>query len=216
MTHAGCRLSADREVSVMERNSEFFNCKEAIAGPVPRSFRQTLISLAAGMFLLLACLGGSDRQPAWGQEKSNGGAVMSQITINPVGRVERRGEKIFVVVKPDYAESLDGLEGFSHLWVIYWFHGNDTPEKRRTLKVHPRGNPANPLTGVFATRSPARPNLIGMDACRLIKRDGNRLEVEGLAAWDETPVIDLKPYLPQIDSPANTTIPKWARSIPPR
>ncbi len=140
---------------------------------------------------------------------------MPKIVLDPVGRVERRDGKIFVEVEPAYAEALDGIEGFSHIWVIYWFHGNDTPEKRRTLKVHPRRNPANPLTGVLATRSPARPNLVGLDACRLVKREGKRLEVEGLDAWDGTPVLDIKPYLPQLDAVPQTTIPKWAEGRPP-
>jgi tRNA (adenine37-N6)-methyltransferase len=154
-------------------------------------------------------------QPAFGQEKSLTGAVVPKIGIEPLGHVERRDGKIFVEVEPAYAAALDGIEGFSHIWVIYWFHGNDTPEKRRTLKVHPRRDPANPLTGVFATRSPARPNLVGLNACRLVRREGNRLEVEGLDAWDASPVLDIKPYLPQLDSFPETTIPKWAQGMPP-
>ena len=140
---------------------------------------------------------------------------MPKIGLDPVGRVEHRDGKIFVAMQPAYAEALNGIEGFSHIWVIYWFHGNDKPEKRHTLKVHPRGNPANPLTGVFATRSPARPNLLGLNACRLVRREGNRLEVEGLDAWDGSPVLDIKPYLPQLDSFPQTTFPKWADGKPP-
>jgi tRNA (adenine37-N6)-methyltransferase len=140
---------------------------------------------------------------------------MSKIELNPVGRVEHRDGKIFVVVLPAYTAALEGIEGFSQIWVIYWFHGNDNPEKRGTLEVHPRRNPANPLTGVFATRSPARPNLLGMQACRLVKREGTRLEVEGLDAWDGSPVLDIKPYLPQLDSHPQAAIPKWAEGRPP-
>ena len=135
---------------------------------------------------------------------------MKTIGLDPVGRVERRDGKIFVEVQPASAEALDGIQSFSHIWVIYWFHGNDTPEKRRTLKVHPRGNPANPLTGVFATRSPARPNLLGLNACRLVRREGHRLEVEGLDAWDGSPVLDIKPYLHPLDSFPQATFPQWA------
>jgi tRNA-Thr(GGU) m(6)t(6)A37 methyltransferase TsaA len=140
---------------------------------------------------------------------------MPNIELNPLGRVERQDGRIFVEVQPSYAQALDGLEDFSHIWVIYWFHGNDIPEKRRTLKVHPRANPANPLTGVFATRSPRRPNLLGLAACGLIRREGNRLEVTGLDAWDGSPVVDIKPYLPQLDSFPQSTIPKWAEGKPP-
>lgn len=137
------------------------------------------------------------------------------IALEPLGRVERRDGKIFVEIAPAYAEALDGIEDFSQIWLVYWFHGNDTPEKRRTLKVHPRGNPAIPLTGVFATRSPVRPNLLGLSSCRLVRRDGNRLEVEGLDAWDGSPVLDIKPYLPQLDAFPQASIPAWASGKPP-
>ncbi len=145
-----------------------------------------------------------------------GNIVMSKIALDPVGRVEHSDGKIFIAVMPAYTAALEGIEDFSHIWVIYWFHGNDNPEKRRTLKVHPRSNPANPLTGVFATRSPARPNLVGMQACRLVRRDGNRLEVEGLDAWEGSPVLDIKPYLPQLDSHPHAAMPKWAEGSPPK
>ena len=169
-----------------------------------------------GMVLLLGLFLAFGSEHALSQEKSSTGAVIiPNITLEPVGRVERRDGKIFVEVEPAYTEALEGIEGFSRIWVIYWFHGNDTPEKRRTLKVHPRYNPANPLTGVFATRSPDRPNLLGLSACRLVRRDGNRLEVEGLDAWDGSPLLDIKPYLPQFDAFPQTTIPTWAAGKPP-
>lgn len=142
-------------------------------------------------------------------------SAKSQFNLDQIGRVERRGGKIYVVIEAAFLEALAGIDDFSHLWVIYWFYGNDTPEKRRTLKVHPRGNPANPLTGVFATRSPVRPNLLALKACRLLGRQGNRLEVSGLDAWDGSPVVDLKPYIPQIDAVPQATIPKWAEGPPP-
>ena len=177
-----------------------------------RSTFKALVLLTLGIIVLTAgSIFSSGGQPAWSQDKPAGGVAMQTIGLDPVGRVERRDGKIFVEVQPAYAEALDGIEGFSHIWVIYWFHGNDTPEKRRTLKVHPRGNPANPLTGVFATRSPARPNLVGLQACRLVRRDGNRLEVTGLDAWDGSPVLDIKPYLPQLDSYPHTTMPEMGR-----
>lgn len=150
------------------------------------------------------------------QEKSPAlGGSMANIQMAPVGRVERRDKQVFVEVEPEYAQALDGIEDFSRIWVIYWFHGNDTPEQRRTLKVHPRGNAANPLTGVFATRSPRRPNLLALQSCRLIRREGNRLEVQGLDAWDGSPVVDIKPYLPQLDAHPEAKIPSWAKGKPP-
>jgi tRNA-Thr(GGU) m(6)t(6)A37 methyltransferase TsaA len=174
------------------------------------------VKQSLGMFLLTGMFIVLGNHYALSQEKpSPGVAMMPNPELNPVGRVERRDGKIYVEVQPAFAQALDGIQDFSQIWVVYWFHGNDTPEKRRTLKVHPRGNPANPLTGVFATRSPVRPNLLGLKACRLIRREGNRLEVEGLDAWDGSPVLDIKPYLPQLDAFPQSTIPTWAEGKPP-
>ena len=82
--------------------------------------------------------------------------------MQPIGQVKKQGEQTFLEIKPEFAPALKGLEDFSHLWVLYWFHENDRPEARATLQVHPRRDPANPLTGVFACRAPERPNLIGL------------------------------------------------------
>ncbi len=142
-------------------------------------------------------------------------AAQTTFVVEPIGQVERQQGKIFIVVYPAFKEALEGIEAFSHLWVMYWFHGNDSPEKRRILKVHPRGKPTNPLTGVFATRAPVRPNLVGLQACRLVGRQENRLEVTGLDAWDGSPVVDLKPYIPQIDAHPDAVIPSWAQGPPP-
>ena len=183
--------------------------------PLGYCFRASL-RLSLLILLLLGLFLGLNISNATSQQNSVAGNVMmSRIELDPVGRVEHRDGKIFVVILPAYAAALNGIEGFSQIWVIYWFHGNDNPEKRRTLEVHPRRNPANPLTGVFATRSPARPNLLGMQACRLVKREGTHLEVEGLDAWEGSPVLDIKPYLPQLDSHPQASMPKWAEGRPP-
>ena len=114
----------------------------------------------------------------------------------PRRRGEKAGERTWLEIYPEYGPALTGLKEFSHLWVFYWFHGNDKPEERRTLQVHPRRDPANPLTGVFACRAPVRPNLIGFTACRIIKVEGNVVEVADLDAMDGSPILDLKPYIP--------------------
>ena len=100
--------------------------------------------------------------------------------------------------------------------MFYWFHENDTPEERQTLQVHPRRDPANPLTGVFACRAPVRPNLIGFTACRIIKVEGNVVEVADLDARDGSPILDLKPYIPGGDAIPEAVTPEWLkRSKPP-
>jgi tRNA-Thr(GGU) m(6)t(6)A37 methyltransferase TsaA len=96
--------------------------------------------------------------------------------------------------------------------VLYWFHENDRPEERAILQVHPRRNPANPLTGVFATRAPVRPNLIGFTCCRIISVKKNILEVEGLDAREGSPVLDLKPYIPGSDALPDAKVPGWVKT----
>jgi tRNA-Thr(GGU) m(6)t(6)A37 methyltransferase TsaA len=135
-------------------------------------------------------------------------------SIRPVGKVVKTEGRTSVQIFPRFAEALDGLSGFSHVIVLYWFDRNDTACKRATLKVHPRGNQKNPLTGVFATRSPTRPNLIGLSVCRIMAVEGRNIIVEGLDALDGTPVIDLKPYMPSSDSVSRPMLPAWVKGGP--
>ncbi|MGQ9631277.1 MAG: tRNA (N6-threonylcarbamoyladenosine(37)-N6)-methyltransferase TrmO [bacterium] len=96
-----------------------------------------------------------------------------------------------VEIYPEFADGLDGIEGAEELWILYWM-SELSPGDREILKVHPRGDPANPMRGVFSTRSPMRPNPIGLTRVRQIERRGNTLVVEGLDALDGTPVLDIK------------------------
>jgi tRNA-Thr(GGU) m(6)t(6)A37 methyltransferase TsaA len=133
------------------------------------------------------------------------------IEIHPIGIVHRRGDRAIIDLRPELTPALHGLSGFSHVWVLYWFHENDRPEERAILQVHPRRNPANPLTGVFATRAPARPNLIGFTCCRIVRIRKNILEVEGLDAREGSPVLDLKPYIPAGDALPEAQVPAWVK-----
>jgi len=135
----------------------------------------------------------------------------AQFTIYPVGWVRKADGKTFIEIEKQYEDALLGLDGFSHIHVIWWFHKNDTPEKRRVLRVHPRANPDNPLTGVFATRSPVRPNLTALTVCKILSVEGRRVSIESIDAFDGTPVIDLKPYVPG-DSLANVRVPQRAKA----
>jgi tRNA-Thr(GGU) m(6)t(6)A37 methyltransferase TsaA len=90
--------------------------------------------------------------------------------------------------------ALPGLRGIAvgdELLVLTWFH----QARRDVLELHPRGNPHNPLTGVFATRSPDRPNPIGLHPVTVRAIEGNRLRIGSIEAIDGTPVVDLKPVL---------------------
>ncbi len=145
---------------------------------------------------------------------SNAGLQEQEVSfvVHPVGEVHRQGTETTIEIDPQYQDATLGLDGFSHVWVIWWADRNDTPEKRATLRVHPRGNQNNPLQGVFATRSPSRPNLIGITQCKIRAVDGNKIRVEEIDAFDGTPVLDLKPYLPGYDGDGKGRVPAWVNN----
>ena len=112
--------------------------------------------------------------------------------VSPIGFVQKKDGRTSIVLEKQYEPGLMGLEQFSHVTVVYWFHLNDTPQKRAVLQVHPQGNEANPMRGVFATHSPVRPNLIAISRCKILSVRDNIVEIDGIDAFDATPVLDLK------------------------
>ena len=127
----------------------------------------------------------------------------------PVGVIRKKEDTICVEIFDPYSEALLGLEGFSHIQVLFWFHENDTAERRKTLRVHPRKDEKIPLTGVFATHSPLRPNLIGLTICKIKSIQDRRIEIEDIDAFDGTPVIDIKCYIPGSTSGSEVRVPDW-------
>ena len=136
------------------------------------------------------------------------------IVRNEVKQPTREGwEKVVsdIVLDSNLTEALDNLDEFSHLIVLFWMH-QVAPTGRVPTKVHPKGKQELPLVGLFATRSPNRPNPIGKATVRLLQRQGNTLKVEGLDAIDGTPIIDIKPYLPRYDAATKAKVPPWITS----
>jgi tRNA-Thr(GGU) m(6)t(6)A37 methyltransferase TsaA len=97
----------------------------------------------------------------------------------------------WLVFEPEVADALDGIAAGDEMLVLTWLDR----ARRDVLKVHPRSDPANPLQGVFNTRSPDRPNPIGLHRVTVAEVDGTRLRVHDLEAIDGTPIVDLKPVL---------------------
>ena len=116
----------------------------------------------------------------------------TEFVIHPIGKVVKENDKTMIVLDEKYQSGLLGLEKHSHVHVVYWFDKNDTPEGRAVLQVHPRGNKQLPLTGVFATHSPFRPNLIAISKCNIISIHENVIEIEDIDAFGGSPVLDLK------------------------
>jgi tRNA-Thr(GGU) m(6)t(6)A37 methyltransferase TsaA len=111
-----------------------------------------------------------------------------------------------------WQELLDGIEEFSHALVLYWPHLLE-PERRSLRKVHPMGRKDLPLTGIFATRSPARPNPILVSVVRIQERKGNILRVVGLEAVDGSPILDIKPHVVAYDTKEKPTVAPWMEKI---
>ena len=112
-----------------------------------------------------------------------------------------------IILRKDLMEALDGIEDFSHLFVIF-FMNKISSDKRNIMKVHPRGREDMPLLGVFATRTSHRPNPIGLTLVELLKVEGNVLTIRGLDAFDGTPILDIKP-LDHWDFAEGAKVPDW-------
>ena len=134
--------------------------------------------------------------------------------IVPIGVVDKSQDAVAIRIEKGFGDALDGLADFSHMVVCYWSHKNDTPEKRRILKVYPRGDENNPWTGVFATHAPVRSNPIALPICRILNIDGLTILIDRIDAFDQTPVIDIKCYIPSKRSFAELNLPAWVRRTP--
>jgi len=128
---------------------------------------------------------------------------------------DRDGE---IEIYPEFADGLDGIDGYSHLFVLVYFD-RLRPEQIGPLKVKPRGLVRRgfkledlPELGVFALDSPTRPNPIGLTLVRMVKRVGNRIFVQGLDFFDGTPILDIKGYRPQYRAD-EYTLPQWFRGL---
>jgi len=137
---------------------------------------------------------------------------VSKGEVHFIGAVEKAGEEEATIrIFPKFCRGLKGIEEFSHLIILYWFHLRDNEADRRTLLVFPRKHAVNVETGVFACRSPSRPNPIGLCVVELVKRENCALTVRGLDAFEGSPIVDIKPYIPDTDAVRNVRVPEWAR-----
>lgn len=121
------------------------------------------------------------------------GTAVPVYEVRPIGWVRKSNGETRIELDPEYQPGLLGVEDLDAIWVLYWFDRNDTPQQRAVLQVHPRGVPANPLRGVFATRAPLRPNLIALSRCRVLAVKGNVILIDAIDAYPDTPVLDIKP-----------------------
>ncbi|MHA2394233.1 MAG: tRNA (N6-threonylcarbamoyladenosine(37)-N6)-methyltransferase TrmO [Promethearchaeota archaeon] len=141
---------------------------------------------------------------------------MNDIILHPIGFVETEniGDEIRnkdniskIRLNSILKQALEGVEDFSHLFILYWLHEISKNNMKR-LKAYPRGRKDMPLLGIFATRTPYRPNPIGLTLVELLGINGCVLTVRGLDAFDGSPVLDIKPF-DKWDVAENSRMPDW-------
>ena len=147
---------------------------------------------------------------------------MTDILLRPIGYVKNERQDLsddfwggiiseIELVDNIPAETLEGIENFSHLEIIFHFHKVDS--KKQVFSGHPRENPDWPVTGIFAQRKKDRPNLLGATIVKLKNRQGNKIIVENLDAINGTPILDIKPVLKELLPIGNITQPKWTSEL---
>jgi tRNA-Thr(GGU) m(6)t(6)A37 methyltransferase TsaA len=147
-------------------------------------------------------------------------SALNKINLDPVAFVkteavnkEVRDKTVIsqIVFREEYTEALEGIEGFSHMFVLFWLH-EISDEDRRIMKVHPRGRNDMPLLGIFATRTPHRPNPIGLTRVKILSVKGNVVTIQGLDAFKGTPVLDIKPF-DSWDITEDFKVPEWWKKL---
>jgi tRNA (adenine37-N6)-methyltransferase len=149
---------------------------------------------------------------------------IEMITMTPIGVVSSPRtdlsddnwgsvESTITITSPDILdEALLGLDTFSHIEVVFYFNRVLTDEIERGAR-RPRGRAEWPLIGILAQRAKARPNRIGVSRCQLIGVEGRELRVRGLDAINNTPVLDVKPYMSEFQPIGEVTQPSWSHEV---
>ena len=134
--------------------------------------------------------------------------------IFPIGYVRREDGSIYLDVLESYVPALKQLEHFSHVQVFWWFSEFQDDEYRAITEGQPPYKA--PVTGIFACRSPVRPNPIGLTTAEILNVDHDEgvIEIVNIDAFDGTPVVDLKPYIPVCDRVKDARVPEWIADWP--
>jgi tRNA-Thr(GGU) m(6)t(6)A37 methyltransferase TsaA len=148
-------------------------------------------------------------------EKINIEDKSNTFEITVVGHIRRKNDQTFVEIKPQFKSALKELETFSHVQILWWFNKFDDQKSRGTTQFDKMPFEAPPL-GVFACRSPMRPNPIGLTTAKIIDVDHQEgiIHIANMDAYDGTPVLDLKAYMPHCDRVKTFKVPDWAKGWP--
>ncbi|WP_303872091.1 SAM-dependent methyltransferase [Acetobacterium wieringae] len=141
---------------------------------------------------------------------------MQNFKVNPIGRISVNKGGMFIEIEPKYIPAMQALDGFSYLNVIWWFSDFDNEETRNVLEVPQSYKIAPDVMGIFATRSPVRPNPIALTAVQIIHIDYEKgvIQIAYIDANDGTPVLDIKPYTPSLDRVETPGVPEWCSHWP--
>ncbi|MEA4816744.1 MAG: SAM-dependent methyltransferase [Lachnospiraceae bacterium] len=141
---------------------------------------------------------------------------MQNFYVTPIGKISVVEEEIFIEIEPKYIPALQALDGFSHLNVIWWFSDFDNEEARNTLSSPQPYKKAPAIMGIFATRSPVRPNPIALTAVQVIHIDYKKgiIQIPYIDANNGTPILDIKPYTPSLDRVETPGVPEWCSHWP--
>lgn len=141
---------------------------------------------------------------------------MSNYQVNPIGTIRIQEEGMFLELEQKYLPALQALDGFDHLNVIWWFSEFDQEEIRATLETPQPYKKSPAVMGIFATRSPVRPNPIALTAVQVLHIDYETgcIQIAYIDANDGTPILDLKPYTPSLDRVETPGVPDWCSHWP--
>ena len=136
--------------------------------------------------------------------------------VKAIGKVRNDESGAYIQLEPEYIPGLQALEGFSHINVIWWFSDCDNDVERNELQSGQPYKNAPKVMGVFATRSPARPNPIALTTSEVISidLDNGIIHITFIDANNNTPVLDIKPYTPSFDRVETPGVPAWCSEWP--
>ena len=141
---------------------------------------------------------------------------MKTYQVNSIGTIRCGAQGTFLCLDKPFIPALLGLEGFSHLQVLWWFSDFDSDPYRTVLQTPQPYKNGPEQMGIFATRSPVRPNPIGLTTVEILHVDAARglIEIAYIDAHASSPILDLKPYTPSFDRLATPRVPVWCAHWP--
>jgi tRNA-Thr(GGU) m(6)t(6)A37 methyltransferase TsaA len=141
-----------------------------------------------------------------------------EYSVRPIGHVEKNETGIYLTINSELWDATIHVDLFSHLIVLWWIHERDTESDRKTLISYPPRGKGDEPSGTFSCRTPVRPNPIGHTIVKLLEVDdeNKRLKIDHMDANQDSPILDIKPYLPSSDRVDNARVEPWFVNLEPR